>query len=166
MRRRVATCPDLADDVVQDTFLVALRHIHEYDPDRGAMLPWLTYIARNCARKALRHARVVGGAGIGDAGVRESLPALDAGPLPEELLARAEMVDRVHAALSALAPHHQRVLEKHYFLDQPLKQIAGTEATTAAAVKSLLHRARLAFKTAFEGGGDSEVQATAWGRSR
>ena len=164
--RRVATCPDLADDVTQDTFLVALRHIHEYDPDRGAMLPWLTYIARNCARKALRRARLVGAVGIDEAGAGEGFPDLDAGPLPEELLARAEMVDRVHGALSALAPHHQRVLENHYFLELPLKQIASAEATTVAAVKSLLHRARLAFKAAFEGSGDSEEQATAWGRSR
>jgi RNA polymerase sigma-70 factor (ECF subfamily) len=166
VRRRVATYPDLADDVTQDTFLVALRHIHEYDPDRGAMLPWLTYIARNCARKALRRARLVDTVDTAEVGVGEGFVGLDAGPLPEELLARDEVVDRVHAALSALAPHHQRVLESHYFLEQPLKQIASAEATTVAAVKSLLHRARLAFKAAFEAGGHSEQQATAWGRSR
>lgn len=166
VRRRVARYPDLADDVTQDTFLVALRHIHEYDPDRGAMLPWLTYIARNCARKALRRARPVGTADIAEVEVGEGFLGLDTGPLPEEMLARDEVVDRVHAALSALAPHHQRVLESHYFLEQPLKQIARGDSVTVGAVKSLLHRARLAFKDAFEAGGDSAQQATAWGRSR
>ena len=164
--RRIAACPDLAEDVTQDTFLVALRHIHEYDPDRGAMLPWLTYIARNCARKALRRARLAGALDVDEAAAGEAFPPLDAGPLPEELLARAETVDRVHAALSALAPHHQRVLENHYFLEQPLRQIATAEATTVAAVKSLLHRARLAFKATLETGGNSEQQAATWGRSQ
>ena len=164
--RRVASCPDLADDVTQDTFLVALRHIDEYDPDRGAMLPWLTFIARNCARKALRRTRHVGTVDVTEAEAGEGFPDLDAGPLPEELLVRSETVDRVHAALSALAPHHQRVLESHYFLEEPLNRIAATEATTTAAVKSLLYRARLAFKAAFEAGGSSERQATAWGRSQ
>lgn len=148
VRRRVAAWPSLADDVTQDTFLAALRQIDEFDPGRGAMLPWLTYIARNCARKALRSVRpeetVEQGGGVA------AFPDLAAGPLPEDLLDRAETSDRVHAALSALAPQHQRVLEGHYLLEQPLTQIASAEATTVAAVKSLLHRARLAFKAAFE----------------
>lgn len=151
VRRRVATCPGLADDVTQDTFLVALRRIRDFDPDRGAMLPWLTYIARNCARKALREVRAADSVDLDldGAGV-ETYPDLAADRLPEELLDRAETVDRVHAALSALAPRHQRVLESHYLLGQPLADIADAGATTVPAVKSLLHRARLAFKAAFE----------------
>jgi RNA polymerase sigma-70 factor, ECF subfamily len=160
VRRRVAACPSLAEDVTQDTFLVALRQIEEFDPDRGAMLPWLTYIARNCARKALRSVRPEE-AVEHDGGV-EGYPDLAAGPLPEDLLGRAETADRVHAALSALAPHHQRVLESHYLLDLPLTQIASAEATTVAAVKSMLHRARLAFKDAFEAVAEPAERTTAW----
>jgi len=48
-RRRL---PELAEDVTQETFLTALNRIEDFDPDRGAMLPWLPYMARNCARKA------------------------------------------------------------------------------------------------------------------
>ena len=149
VRRRVARHPDLALDVTQETFLVALKRIGEYDPERGAMLPWLTYIARNCARKALRYrARFVGGteAQICAGG---GYPALDEEPLPDELLARAETLDRVHEALAKLTPRHQRLLEAHYILRQPLKQIALVEGSVSAA-KSQLHRARLAFKAAFE----------------
>lgn len=159
VRRRVATCPGLADDVTQDTFLVALRQIRDFDPDRGAMLPWLTYIARNCARKALRGARREDSVDLDGAGV-DAYPDLAADRLPEDLLDRAETVDRVHAALSALAPHHQRVLESHYLLGQPLADIADAGATTVPAVKSLLHRARLAFKAAFEAVGRSAERAS------
>jgi len=168
VRRRVAACPDLADDVTQDVFLVALRRIDEYEPNRGAMLPWLTYIARNCARKALREARpsALVLTDVDEVGAGDRFPCLDAGPLPEEVLARAEGADRVHAALASLAPHYQRALENHYFLEQPLQQMASAEATSVASVKSLLHRARLAFKAAFEERDDSAEQVFAWGRSR
>jgi RNA polymerase sigma factor (sigma-70 family) len=167
VRRRVAVCPELADDVTQDTFLVALKQIEGFDPERGAMLPWLTYIARNCARKALRErARIVGSVDASEGAPVGPFPSLDHAPLPDELLMRDETAERVHAALSSLAPAHQRVLEHYYVLQQPLKQIARAETTTVGAVKSLLHRARLAFKAAFESGGDLEKQATAWRRSR
>jgi len=162
VRRRVSTCPSLAEDVTQDTFVAALRHLHEFDPDRGSMLPWLTYIARNCARRALRRARPANAVELDAAGV-EAYPDLATDLLPEDLLDRAATADRVHVALSALAPHHQRVLESHYLLEQPLAQIASAEATTVGAVKSLLHRARLAFKSAFEAVGDSGGRATARG---
>lgn len=158
VRRRVATCPGLADDVTQDTFLVALRQIRDFDPGRGAMLPWLTYIARNCARKALRGVRPQDAVDFDGAGV-EAYPDLAAERVPEDLLDQAETVDRVHAALSTLAPHHQRVLESHYLLGQALKDIAEAGATTVPAVKSLLHRARLAFKAAFEAVGQSGGRA-------
>jgi RNA polymerase sigma-70 factor (ECF subfamily) len=162
VRRRVAACPSLAEDVTQETFLVAFRSIHEFDPIRGAMLPWLTYIARNCARKALRGARPEAAVEL-DGTAIEAWPDLAAGLVPEEWLDQAHTVDRVHAALSALAPHHQRVLERHYLLEEPLATIAGAEATTLAAVKSLLHRARLAFRAAFEAGNEP-AECTTSGR--
>jgi RNA polymerase sigma-70 factor (ECF subfamily) len=167
VRRRVAVCPDLADDVTQDTFLAALRQIENFDPERGAMLPWLTYIARNCARKALRErARIVGFMdGANDPAVSH-YPPMDDAPLPDELLMRDETVERVHAALASISSPHQRVLERYYVLQQPLKQIARDETTTVGATKSLLHRARLAFKAAFEAGADTEALATALGRFR
>jgi RNA polymerase sigma-70 factor, ECF subfamily len=164
VRRRVARRPDLADDVAQETFLVALGRIADYDAERGTMLPWLTYIARNCARRALRHqARLVGAI---ETEASDGYPPLDAGPLPEDLLDRSETVDRVHDALAHLAPAHQHLLESHYVLQQPLKEIAVREDTTVSAVKSRLHRARLAFKAAFEALDSSTRQATVRGGIR
>ena len=51
---RVGRDADLAGDVAQETFVTALETIDRFDPRRGEMFPWLTYIARNCIRKILR----------------------------------------------------------------------------------------------------------------
>jgi RNA polymerase sigma factor (sigma-70 family) len=51
---RVGRDVDLAGDIAQETFVTALEMIDRFDPDRGEMFPWLTHIARNCIRKALR----------------------------------------------------------------------------------------------------------------
>ncbi len=52
---RVGKDHDMAAEVVQGTFVMALDHIEQYEPGRGPMLAWLTGIAMNCIRRALRH---------------------------------------------------------------------------------------------------------------
>lgn len=49
---RVGRNADLAGDVAQETFVIALDTIDRFDPSRGEMFPWLTHIARNCIRKS------------------------------------------------------------------------------------------------------------------
>jgi hypothetical protein len=39
--------PDAADDLAAETFLAAFRRRHRFDPDRGAVRPWLFGIATN-----------------------------------------------------------------------------------------------------------------------
>lgn len=45
MTRRVS--PDAADDIAAETFLAAFRQRRRFDPDRGAVRPWLYGIATN-----------------------------------------------------------------------------------------------------------------------
>ena len=53
LRRR-----DLAEDVVQDVFLLAWRHAGSFDPGRGTALAWLSRIVRNqCFDLMRRRAR-------------------------------------------------------------------------------------------------------------
>lgn len=151
---RVGKDRDLANDVVQETFLRALDKIREYDPGRGPMLAWLTYLSRNCIRRALvaqgrhrQHAEVWENI---DERLAAAYRELAAAPLPDEILIRQETTELVHAALSNLPVKYQRALKQRYYDQQPVEEIARAEGLTAGAAKALLHRARLAFKTAFE----------------
>lgn len=150
---RVGRDRSLAEDVAQETFLTALETIGRYDPSRGEMFPWLTYIARNQIRKALRRARrqvpVDPLWNDVDRTFFAGLQRLNEEALPDAVLERHETADLVRLALSQLAPRYQDLLRAHYFAETAV-WTADLEAPSPGAARVRLHRARLAFKAAFE----------------
>jgi RNA polymerase sigma-70 factor (ECF subfamily) len=158
---RVGRDQELATEVVQETFLTALRNISNYEPGRGAMLPWLTYTARNRIRKVLRRRgrfREVGDRWEEiDRKLLEAYGELERAPLPDEVLERKETSELVQMALSNLPDNYRRALKQHYCEQRPLDEIASGSGMSESAVKSLLHRARLAFRTAFQTIAESRV---------
>jgi RNA polymerase sigma-70 factor (ECF subfamily) len=150
---RVGKDRPLAEDIAQETFLTALESISRYDPSRGEMFPWLTYIARNNSRKALRHARRHVGVGRlwddVDSSFFAGLQRLNGAALPDAVLERQETAELVRLALSQLAPRYQDLLRAHYFAEATIPS-ADPKAPSPGAARVRLHRARLAFKTAFE----------------
>src|SRR5688572_22753025 len=51
---RCAGLRDLADDIVQETWLIAVRRLRDFDPDQAPFLAWLRGIAANVPRHQLR----------------------------------------------------------------------------------------------------------------
>jgi RNA polymerase sigma-70 factor (ECF subfamily) len=150
---RVNRDPDLATELVQETFVTALREIDRYDPGRGEMLTWLTLLARNRIRKALRlrgryRTDVEMWEKI-DSRLLEAYRRIESAPLPDRVLEQQETADLVRMTLSNLPANYRRALTQRYCEQWSLQEIAASIGTTEGAVKSLLHRARLAFKTAF-----------------
>jgi RNA polymerase sigma-70 factor (ECF subfamily) len=151
---RVGRDADLAGDVAQETFVTALETIDRFDPDRGDMFPWLTHIARNCIRKALRRRgrddvlpdfwKIV------DQKLSRAITGMGSNSFPEELLAQKETAELVRMALTNLPLRYQAALRRRYFEELSLHEIAALEVIKEGAVKVLLHRARLAFRTSFE----------------
>ena len=150
---RVGRDPDLATEVVQETFTTALRRIEEYDPQRGVMLAWLTCCCRNSIRKVL-HEKHHGEALADfweeiDGRLMAAYRDIATAPLPEEILDKRETNELVQLTLASLPVNYQQVLRDHYFEKKCLKYIANSQGMSEGAIKSLMHRARLAFKTAF-----------------
>jgi RNA polymerase sigma-70 factor, ECF subfamily len=141
-RWRCGGLADLADDVVQETWLTAVRRLRSFDPARGPFVAWLCGIAANAARNALRARR---------RRQRRSLP-LDA--VPEHTAADASAsratAERVAEALAALSERHELVLRAKYLDRLSVEQIAANRGETPKAIESLLTRARQAFREAFE----------------
>ena len=144
---------DIAADVVQETFLWALEKIDRFDERRGAMFTWLTCTARNCIRAALRcRARYRSHLALWESADQELVGAcrrLAESPLPEDILERKETAALVQVTLAGLPGKYRRVLLEYYYEDRPVKEIASAQEMSVSAVKSRLHRARLAFRNAF-----------------
>jgi RNA polymerase sigma-70 factor (ECF subfamily) len=139
---------DLACDVVQETFATALARLEEFDPGRGSMRVWLSFLARNCLRTARRKARPFAAerSELNDASIADAIGSIDHAELPDEVIAREETAELVREALSTLSPLHQHVLVERYWRQRPLAEVADELEITEGAVKGRLHRARLAFK--------------------
>ena len=134
--RRVLGNPDEAQDVVQESLLVAHRDLRRLrDPDRFAA--WLNAIAANLARMRLR-ARRTGWTTVEE--LRGGVSSAE--PEPDELLETLERATLVHSELDAL-PAGQRDVARLYYLDGlSAAEIAALRGESQGSVRVRLHRAR------------------------
>lgn len=150
---RVGRDPDLAEDVVQATFARALDHAADFDPARGSFGSWLTTLSRNVMRDHLRaHRRsdeVADRWERIDASLAQLYDALEQTELPRDVLARAETRDLVHMTIAHLPAPYRTALTGKYVDGKSLDDLARELDLSVDAVKSLLARARRAFKETF-----------------
>ena len=131
---------DAADEVVQETWLTAVRRVRHFDPDAGTFAGWLRGIAANLLRNHFRCER------------RPDVVALLNGRSPEPAdadLVRRERAERVARALAELSPRHEAVLRAKYLEGRAVAAIAAAWHETPKTVESLLTRAREAFRAAY-----------------
>jgi RNA polymerase sigma-70 factor (ECF subfamily) len=146
VRWRCGGLRDLADDVLQETWLTAVRRLRSFDPARGTFSDWLCGIAANAARNAIRARR--------RATLRSRpLTSADDRP-PADATDASEKAERVAAALAALPDHYEAVLRAKYLDQQTVEAIASARGDSQKAVESLLTRARQAFREAYEKSND------------
>jgi RNA polymerase sigma-70 factor (ECF subfamily) len=132
---RCGSLRDLADDVLQDTWLTAVRRIRRFDPAAGPFHAWLCGIAANVLRNHLRARRRRTG--------RQEPLGNDPAAADR---ARAE---RVADALATLPERAERVLRMKYLDRMSVAEVAAACGETEKAVESLLVRARAAFREAY-----------------
>lgn len=142
VRWRCGGLRDLADDVVQETWLVAVRRLGRFDPAKGAFFDWLCGIASNAARSAIR-SRCRQKSRARSLVPGDDAPAAD----PTDAIEKAE---RVAAALAALPDHYEAVLRAKYLDRRSVDDIATARGDSPKAVESLLSRARHAFREIYE----------------
>jgi RNA polymerase sigma-70 factor (ECF subfamily) len=143
--------PDLANDVVQDTLIRAYHARAVFDRERPVW-PWLATIARNTMSNAIRDERrrvalVDTGCDWTDiAATADIRPDVD----PETTLLGTLRRSAIAVALSSLAARQRRLLLLRARDGMSYEEIAVAERLSVDAVKSLLKRARCAFRSAYE----------------
>ncbi len=150
---RVGRDAALAEDVVQETFTAALGKVGDYDPARGSVVAWLCTLSRNPIRDGLRaHKRSDELAGTWeriDASLAQIFDGLDRAPLPGDAIERAETRELVNMTITHLPEQYRVVLARKYVDGDSLETLARDLAMSQDAVKSLLARARRAFRDTF-----------------
>lgn len=134
---RIVTIQEDAEDVVQETFVSAYKHLEEYDPERASMKTWLHRIAYHEALYLLRRRKRMVQIPLD---VDEDIP----GELPD-----ATTAEQLDEAILRLTPEEQMLLQLYYFDQRPLKEIAYITGAAANSLErevsrlsSQLHRIR------------------------
>jgi RNA polymerase sigma-70 factor, ECF subfamily len=145
---RCAGRRDWADEIVQETWLVAVRSVRRFDPNKAAFLAWMRGVAANVLRNDLRRRRrspkfQQPADGQMNETCKTGLPADD-----------RQREEQVAAALDALAEREEAVLRAKYLEGLSVAEIASARGETPKAVESLLTRARQAFRRVYQGQGD------------
>jgi len=154
LARRLCRTHEEAEDLVQEVFLAAHRHWDQFE-GRGDASAWLwTIAARACARM---HRRRVGEplhtlSLDSDDGAfeRAELGVVDQTGI--DAAVRAELVERVRAALAELPDEHRVPLVLKDVVGLSIEDTSAALGVPTGTVKSRVHRARLALRTALERG--------------
>jgi RNA polymerase sigma-70 factor (ECF subfamily) len=142
---RCAGLHQIADDVVQDTWLTAVRRARDFDPLKGSFRSWLFGIAANLVREQLRAATTA----------RRRVVALTSAAATPDFDPQERAV-RIAKTLAALPPRQEQVLRSKYLEQMSVQAIADAWGETPKAIESLLTRARQAFRDAYDPGESDE----------
>jgi len=128
---------DLAEDVLQEAWMTAVRRVADFDPAGGAFAAWVCGIAANAVRNALR------------TDIRRSVRREPMQEVVVDSTRPNERALRTAEALAVLNPRFERALRAKYLDGQSVADMAAAWGETPKAVESVLSRAREAFREAY-----------------
>lgn len=144
MAMQLARHPDDASDLVQETYLRALKASERYEQQGGGIRPWLFKILHNVfysrIDKAKRQAKYVDDldhAPGGETAPDEPSPAWSLADLDWE-----QVDERIKAAVDTLRPEYSSVLLLWGVEGLKYREIAEIQDIPIGTVMSRLHRAR------------------------
>lgn len=132
---------DLAEEVVQETFVLVWRKASQFDASKAAASTWIFTIARNKRIDILR---------------RQNRPepdmddpAMTADPIEssEDIVSGKERALAVKRAMAKLPENQREVLQRSYFAEETQSEIAESLKTPLGTVKSRLRLALTKLKT-------------------
>jgi RNA polymerase sigma-70 factor (ECF subfamily) len=135
---RILRRQDLAEEVIQETYVKVWRSASQFDPALASPITWMSSIARNRAIDLVRKK--------GEASIEEEPQAMDVAADSADPLARREMTEelkRVLECIGRLDPDRQRLLLLAYYNGWSREQLAEQFATPVNTVKTWLRRSLL-----------------------
>ena len=147
---------EVAEDLAQDTFVKVLNHIDRYSPD-FKFSSWLFKIANNVAIDHLRRRQVdtVSLDGNPHATTADAVEASVLDPeapqeSPLEELEARELGQAIERAIGRLRPEYRACILLRHVEGRSYEEIATTLDLPLGTVKTYIHRARQALRTALD----------------
>lgn len=158
--RRFVRDPDVAEDIVQDTFLRARAASHRFDDSRP-LFPWLRAIARRLCLDHLRRESPERFVRLEDAGEGLEWASVRDGTWTE--VRRGALRGALRRALARLPERQQRMLFLAAVEGRSYTEVAEACGTTEKVVKSTVCRARDRLRLEFRRlGEDGVLGAAPW----
>jgi RNA polymerase sigma-70 factor (ECF subfamily) len=135
---RILGKPELADDVMQETYLKVWKMAGKFDPTIASPITWMVAIARNRAIDIVRKKAVVS--------VEDSPEAMGVAAEAPPPLARREMTEELRRLLSCLGkldPEKQRIVLLAYYSGWSREQLAQKLDIPVNTIKTWLRRSLL-----------------------
>lgn len=129
-----------AEDAAQETFLRAYTRLKTYDPTRK-FSSWILSVASHYCIDRLRRRR---GTTLSMEEIQHWRWVSDERPQPEDRLLDTERDRRIRQVLNELPEQYRLVIVLRYWHDLSYDEIAEITESSQSAIKSRLHRARLA----------------------
>lgn len=129
-----------AEEVVQDSFVYALRNLRRYDASRSAFRTWLFMIAMSRCRNKRRR-RWLPTVRLSER--TEQVPSQEGRP-PEHAATRQSLRETVHRALGQLSPKLREAVVLRYFdglTYREMGEVLGCPQKTAESRVRLAHEA-------------------------
>jgi RNA polymerase sigma-70 factor (ECF subfamily) len=179
---RLTTDRQMAEEVVQETFLAVWNRADLFNPATGSMAAWLHTIARNRTvdrlRAAGRRPRLVSVSAVGPDDEPESVAlerlaaggvaagvtvvgGADAHGAPEAALVGAELRETLREAIDAMPDTERTVILLAYRLDLTQSEIADRLGWPLGTVKTRTRRALLRLREVLADSVDPELAPTA-----
>jgi len=131
----------LAEEAVQDTFVLIWRHAARFDPERGAGLTWIYAILRNRSLAILRDEKRTE---LRDRPVAEETPSEDDDP--ETIMAKLSDAKALHSCLATLPAQRREVVLLAFVQGLTQREIAIKLSMPVGTVKSWTYRSLVTLK--------------------
>lgn len=141
--RRMCPADDSFEDLRQDVFIALIRALPSYR-GQAAFSTWAYTIVRTCRGRRTRKQRPVvddGGRGLG------ALPEPEEAGTLDDRVAHQELGAKLGDALARLSATDRRILVMRDLEGYSANEVAAATGLTVPAVKTRLHRARVAVRS-------------------
>jgi RNA polymerase sigma-70 factor (ECF subfamily) len=132
---RILRRTDLAEEVLQETYVKIWRAAGDYNPRTAGPVTWMVAIARN---GALDLVRKKGGASLDEEPMAMDVEAGSQGPLAQREM--TEELQRLLACMGGLEEEHRRVILLAYYNGWSREQLAETFDKPVNTIKTWLRR--------------------------